>query len=76
MLNSKISFQILLLVQSIVIGFTVFLVTKHRVHGIGHVGMELQQNSIVSEDFYTMKIHMRAIGHKTWEGAKNIVNNI
>ena len=56
------------------IGCTVFLVTRHHVHGIGLVGMELQQSSIVSVDFYTTKKRMHAIGHKMLADAKNIVS--
>jgi len=55
-----------------VIGCTVFLVTRHHVHGIGRVGMELQQSSIVSVDFYTTKKRMHAIGLKMLADAKNI----
>ena len=50
-----------------------FLVTKHHVQDIGRVGMELLQNSTVLEVYFTMKIHMLAIGHKMLEGAKSIV---
>jgi len=58
---------------NIVIGCMVYLVMKHLAHGIGRVGMELQQNNYALVVYFTMKMHTVATGQKMSMDARNIV---
>lgn len=62
--------------QNIVIGYMEYLVMKHLVHDIGHVGMEQQPNNCASVDYCIMKMHIVVIGQKMLMVAKNIVSLI